>query len=426
MPLAKLCAWINAHPGVEETPARVLVSGLAVGPARELARLARAAGAEVLIEDLAGNEYQPGELAQALPPLRVLLRKAALIERHGSADAAVYLLACCNLPAQWRAGQAGAVWRVAGLGQPFATQGRLYLPWQGAAPWAPAPPTASPRQWVRDHASGGRVPENLQPWLLAAGQRLNPACPLQRQWAAYARGELALALCSEYHASTDEVLFQGTQGASWRCALSALEGDFEALHACAQWVYEDPQAARVRHQLLAAELARHALGQAPPWPAALANAQLAHQMLVCEVASEVLKALADLRKTVTDEVAKATDASRETATRMAGALAVGIAMLAARASSQAPAWLLIAVMLLTLGYAAVVGLIGWRFIAVQRAQRKHWHTRLYQFLPAEEYQRMVARPLRRAERTLSLTATLCLVLVVLMAEAVVFYSLWPG
>ena len=131
----------------------------------------------------------------------------------------------------------------------------------------------------------------------------------------------------------------------------------------------------------------------------LEGAKVAYQVSLSDLGRDTLKMLADLRKAVTEETAKVTDATRQLVTSVSGAMAIGLGLIAARVSAAASYELIVAVMVVVAAYVGVVIYSGYGFIQLQRQLRSDWQPRLYRFLPPIEYDSMVSRPAAQAERT---------------------------
>jgi uncharacterized membrane protein len=149
-------------------------------------------------------------------------------------------------------------------------------------------------------------------------------------------------------------------------------------------------------------------------------------MSIAEVGKETLKSLADLRKSVTEDTSKVTEGTRQLAAAVAGALALGFGLIAARLTTTTPRWLLVTVMVIVVLYVLTIVFSGYDFIRLQRTLRKQWQSRLYRFLPQSEYDVMVAQPTAHAERTFVWTAAIGLFAVLLIACAIAFDLLGMG
>ena len=136
------------------------------------------------------------------------------------------------------------------------------------------------------------------------------------------------------------------------------------------------------------------------------SAKIAYQMAVAETGRDTLKVLSDLRKAVTEETSKLSDMGRQLTAAVAAAVATGIGLIAARVATNAPAMLIALVMGVVALYVTTVIVSGMQFMSLQRQLREDWQHRLYRFLPTNDYERMVVKPTRRAERAFVWTARL--------------------
>ncbi len=148
-------------------------------------------------------------------------------------------------------------------------------------------------------------------------------------------------------------------------------------------------------------------------------------MGLADLSRDALRSLADLRKSVTDETAKLSDATRQLAAAVAGAVAIGLGLIATRLITSANPWLIIGVMVVAAAYVAAVVASGWQFVTLQRRLREDWQPHLYRFLPEPDYERMVTRPAKSAERTFFWGAGLGALAIVVLVLAVLIVSLAP-
>jgi len=204
--------------------------------------------------------------------------------------------------------------------------------------------------------------------------------------------------------------------------LAALGRDgFICLQRAQRWVFENERETELRHTLLAAEIA-HAGGQyrdaaecvKSEIEAALDSAKIAYQMSLSDLSRDTLKVLGDLRKAITEETAKVTDATRQTIGSVTSAVAVGIGLIAARIATSVDPIVMTAVMVLAVLYVVMIFLSGAHFIWLQRGIRSHWRPRLYRFLSDQDYERMVAEPIKRAENAFWWVASLGLLSVLVL------------
>jgi len=141
-------------------------------------------------------------------------------------------------------------------------------------------------------------------------------------------------------------------------------------------------------------------------------------MQLAGMSSDALKTLSELRKTVSDDTAKVAEGTRQIITAVAGALAIGAGLIAARLSGSVDPALVTIVMVLAITYVAITILSGISFTLLQRSVRKAWQPRLYRFLAPADYASLVGHPAKRAEYALWAASLLGTVAAALMALAI--------
>mgnify|MGYP000173800000 CR=1 FL=1 len=302
-----------------------------------------------------------------------------------------------------------------------------YTSWPDVDSFDPHSAPADPARVVRVLGVAG-VPDPIGRWLLrdphadVSGQVLSP-------WRTKAAGALACAITQEVEPD-GTLLFRGPPPTRFRRD----RGDrievksFGALQAAAAWVYENPRELENRHGLLSAEIARTALRDgdladlASVMSVALEGARIAFSFGVSQQSRDALKTLSDLRKAVTEETGKLADATRSLATAMTTSALGNAGLVIARltlpkgAGFVGSAAIVIGVALAL--YVAVVIASGCHFVSIQRDLRANWKDRLYRFLPEDEYERMVTKPVGRAEAGFRNTAIASGVLAGVMLVAV--------
>lgn len=330
----------------------------------------------------------------------------------------LYLLTEPGLADHLRKGHPAIYWRVVGLSKPIRCKARILGGWEDELPVIIPPATKAPRLLVKEAASVRVVPGDVQHWVLEENHQLDPAEAFHSLWAQFAYESLGWCIANEIEGAAHKLIFKGPpklilQGLGEDPARRALVTikDFELLHESVSWVYENAREAEIKHVLFSAEVARSGRtdGEVIGYfqenlVAAFECAKIAYQMSISEITRDTLKSLADLRKAVTEETAKATDATRQTVAAIASALAVGLGMIVARISVALNPWLVLLVMIVALGYVVLVAMSGWHFILVQRSVRKEWQLKLYRFLSADDYEMMVTVPIGKSERVFSWSA----------------------
>lgn len=412
---------------VAETPERVTLSQLSLPSANELRALILQAGLIALVYDGANEDWSNRDLVEAYAPYRITFAKPAASENE------LLVLTNTGFSAFLRNENPAAVWRIALLGASIFTEGRTYTSWADKAPAPVAAKKKSPRSLVRE-ASGNRiVPQTVAPWTLVDSSFV-PQSEAAVLWANASIAACLRSLADDIDSESGELKFKGPPRLTFKLHdqpnkyfVELGSAGFAALHLATAWVFENEREAEVRHILFACEVARSngaADNELPLFGGnlmpALDGAKIAYQMSIAELGKDTLKSLADLRKSVTEDTSKVTEGTRQVAAAVAGALALGFGLIAARLSTATPRWLLITVMFIVVFYVTAIIFSGYDFIRLQRSIRKQWQSRLYRFLSPAEYELMVATPTAHAERTFKVTACVGGVAVGLLMIAIIF------
>lgn len=397
---------------IAETEMAATVSGLSAANSAALIALCNDSGWAISVFDSAGSEWLLDEKPdQDFAPFRISIQKPAPPEDT------LQLISNHSLARWLQQGHDASQWHIARLSTSLCTQTRSFQPW-GSAPIPVYAPTAkSPRRLVREFGGARKVPDDIRPWLAQPLDEDQWAIAAVQVWAREAAYSMVYCLPDEIDSDDSSLKFQGPP----RMTLRAMTEDdppldlvtFNDLQVALKWVFDNERETEMRHILLATELARSST--APRDVAAFLKdhlvdawqcAQIAYKMTLANTCRDTLKTLGDLRKTVTDETAKLSDLSRHLAAAIAGALATGLGLIAARVATNAPVGFILAIMVVIGIYVLQVILSGSQFIRLQRTLRKEWHSKLYRFLPSNEYTKMVTNPVRRAECSFYWTAIL--------------------
>ncbi|QIO43089.1 hypothetical protein HA464_03220 [Rhizobium leguminosarum bv. trifolii] len=397
---------------VRESAQTATISNLGAADARSLADVCVRLEWPFAISDSQSTGWLVDELDDAFSPFRIVITKPsfedalAVLSLQGFKDL---------LP---DAAELSSRWWVAGLNSPIRTWSLSFLPWERDEPPPMQIKTKNPRFLVREYGADRKVPDDVGMWLLR-----NPAAdrgvadPYRNAWSKAATESLLRCLPNEIDAESNALRFRGPP----RVALSApsqeeleafaLEVAFDELQHALSWVFENERDTETRHALLAAEIARSGIGPGVATDVirqdiklALEGARIAFEMSLAAIGADTLKALGDLRKAVTEETSKVTEATRQTITAVSGALAVGLGLVAAKLTSTTSVLLIDALMLVAVSYVAMVIYSGWQFVRMQRKARGYWQPRLYRFLPDAEYQRLVKDPTAMAENAFFVAA----------------------
>lgn len=403
---ARLDGLAAAGAFISEGDETVTVSNLVVDTARAVLEHLRDLEWPSEVFDPANTSWTLDTMDPDFEPFRIAFTKPA-------APDGVLRILTKNGFAEWLdQDDPRSVWQVCGLSTAFTTAHARFTDWEDQAE---DPPTdfehCSPRTLVREHQGARQVPANLNRWLLTHGEGLPIDDEIVEIWANKASRALMLSLPDEHDGETRILKFKGPPRLELRFPqanenVSAELGNvgFEVLQAAVGWVFEIKRESEMRHILLATEIARGS-GKGEQATAflrtylddALQGAKTAYQVQLAGISSDSLKTLTELRKSVSDETAKLSDAARQIIASVASALAVGVGLLAARLTTATSPKLIAIVMMLAAAYVATTMASGILFMLLQRNVRKAWQPRLYKFLSKSDYRTLVGRPASLAE-----------------------------
>ncbi|MCU4180176.1 hypothetical protein [Bosea sp. BH3] len=340
----------------------------------------------------------------------------------------------------------------------FRTRAFDVAPWEGVLAVglaAPPPRDSSPRRQVRSQSSVLMAPTRIEPWLVDGDNSQGTAWEI---WEDVASAMISRSLPNELYVEAGEERVSLVGQPPRRLELGRFsDGDvpFTALQDAACWVYTEGTDVEVRHTFLSAELARE-------WPArksfssglsgklasSLDSARLLYKAHLRAGSKDTLKALADLRKTLADDVQKLVQQARDLSSAVWRDVAVAIGVMAVRfgldAAKTVPSsfafstiYLLVAAYFIASFWLTVT--INRRFLSSLEQSRAAWRTKLYAFLDDDDYRELAGTPLsaaiedyrvteRRARRVVSIVVLL-LVLATLVEAGYVDPSLvmtWTG
>lgn len=270
----------------------------------------------------------------------------------------------------------------------------------------PYEPFADPRTFANDFTSRGEVPTDIRPWLLLGEPERRG--DVFRVWVCMASRRLLAALSDRVSLVDNNVLYHF--GGPPACAVSLTEQQLLPLHGrlqeCAAWIFPDAKDAETRHLLVAAEWARtyRKGGIVDLGDGSLESARAAYAAYVKAGSKEMLKALADLRKSVVDECQKATQKAQDLAGAMWKDLAISALPFAVKAmpeSTKAQGQGISS--LLALGAAAYLIFsfsiqvhINKRYFRNQDDSRAIWKKALYLALPQAEIDELAENPIKKS------------------------------
>lgn len=371
--LDELCRAGSAS--VSESNAIALVSELAASVAVEIEGRCEALGWECVVEDQAGNDWTGGRAVEEYAPFRAIINKPA----RGGDDRTFLTIAGLNQALS--ANPPLGVVRVASQNTPLATWGTHFIPWEDNSEFIPHPPAKDPRQFVREISGHRIVVDDIRPWIIKEGLPYDTNDPVFRIWATLASKNILRAICNEVSNNPPCLIFSGPP----RVSLSVddidtfddlTETGFKNLQTAASWIFELNRESEMRHALLSTEFARYASSSASTiiaiqymMPRALEGAKSAYHLGLIDLSRDTVKALSELRKMVSDDVSRASEATRHLITSVAGALSVELALIAAKISSNVEDWLIISIAAVSLIYVAMTVMFGHRHLALQSSLR---------------------------------------------------------
>ena len=432
MSVANLAARLDALDAggavVAEAERSVAVSRLEAATAIEVLQLAEALDWPAHIFDAADSEWTAATIDDAFGPFQVVIDKP-----EGPANV-LRLLTNVGFGEWLGRDDARSHWQVARLTGPISAQSLCVTGWDAdAVEPLVAVARRSPRTLVREYLGQRSVPQSLGRWLLREGETARLEDASASVWARAAALNLMLALPDEYDSERQMLRFKGPprldlQLPADQDIVAVIEAEgFAMLQMALQWVFEVERETEMRHILLATEVARCGGSgeQASPFlrenlGAAFEGARTAYQIQLAGLSSDTLKSLAELRKSVTDETAKVIEATRQIIAAVAGALAVGVGLIAARITTTTNPWLIAIVMAIAGIYVAITIHSGISFMYLQREVRLQWQPRLYRFLSKHDYETLVSNPAAKAEGMLKMAAKLGGLAVALTAAAIFF------
>lgn len=326
--------------------------------------------------------------------------------------------------------------KIARLGFNFGTFGCSYSGWNETSQNENKIQTKSPRQLVRDLSEPRLVPKNMDYWILTDRSKINFDDVGFKEWAFVATKNLIVSISTEVDAENKRITFKGAQRFitdinNFERSISEVIGkdEFFNLQDCVNWVYENERESDLRHQLIASEFSLCA--QTSSGIAALIKentlsvleaARIAYQIHVSEITKDTIKTLTDLRKSVTDEMAKTNDIMRQFTGGLAGAITVCLGLILAKSTNNTPAIITIVVSIVAFIYVLILFLSGLQYVLLQRKLRKNWQPRLYRFLPEVEYNEIVIKPSQRVEDSFLFLSTLGVIAMAFLTFTVLYIS----
>lgn len=319
------------------------------------------------------------------------------------------------------------VW-VEGLTEVIETETVQYAPWGTNHQFDARNDVVDPAKVVRFLRTGEGPRGNLGRFLLRRPEQKSD-CATMAVWKTHATRRLLTALSQEVEPD-GQLLFRGPPPARFSNILTdeLADKDFRSLQEAGRWVYENERDVESRHTLFSAEIARTTLRPgnlndlAHSLSLSLEGAKIAYGFNLTQQSRDTLKALTDLRKAITEETSKLSDTTRSLCAAVVGSIFANIGLLIARATVPlngvyvASAAFIMSVVLAL--YVLAVICSGIQYISIQRQLRLEWRYKIYRFLGDVEYQAMVEKPVRRAEKSFYVVCVIGTIMAVLCLGAV--------
>ena len=328
--------------------------------------------------------------------------------------------------------------RLAFIANAFETRAFIVKPWIDTPSDEPTDlkkiSDTGPRRQVRCQSPDLMAPLRIEPWILASSAS-NDSLAI-RVWNKVAAEMIAKSLPNELYidGNTSKVSLAGQPPRRIELGVfQTNEPPIKILQETAKWLYLEGEDVEVRHTFLTAELARawtpdvcFCDGLTSRLAGALDSARLVYKAHLRSGSKDIIKALADLRKTLSDEVQKLLQQSRDLSGAVWRDVAIAIGVLGVRLAVDS-----VKANSMTLGFATIYFLVAIyimtsyrisiatnnKFLEIVETARRAWRTKLYAFLDDDDYQTLADKPLTDALKAYRVTQARTTAVV----EVVVFF-----
>lgn len=271
----------------------------------------------------------------------------------------------------------------------------------------PTPREINPRKLVADHVPDREVPCDLSPWIL----QTPPAhhSDVFEAWRIVSARRLLSSLVSSATLEDGTIWLQASGPPIFRISVENpdIAKSWEMLTEVATWVFLSGPDIEARHRLFGGELAR---AERPnqnletTLSHAFDAAKVAYDAHVQSASRETLKALADLRKTVTEETQRVTQRTQDMTSGLARDLAVSATPFVLKILSDvgkvtAPE---VSAVFYFAAAAFLIASFGlqWRinnaYLRSQEQSRKSWMQTLYTYISSKEREEIAELPIQQA------------------------------
>lgn len=327
--------------------------------------------------------------------------------------------------------------------EPFRSAGCKFDMWSAFAPKPDLVPVVrtSPKKYVRD--IGVNVLPSCAEFWIADGDAPRKSA-VYDHWSEAAAQLLPLMIVNEVWSLDGKLLVtvKGPRKRELECQreMALSEAGFRSLSEAVKWVYENPREIEVKHTLLTNEICRE-------WPPevnilgvgitiiiaeALESSKRAYQAHVHEKTKDMLKALADLRKSISEETARTSQQTRDLIAGLWRDFVVAIGAIGLRlASGQSGGALALstATRLFMIGIAMfLVVSVALTFINNYKLRRSGsmgrevWHQKIHDVLSSKDFSDLTRVPLHEVDVAYRITASVVAVSYVVLLVAVVGFA----
>ncbi|KAB2912041.1 MAG: hypothetical protein F9K30_21225 [Dechloromonas sp.] len=295
--------------------------------------------------------------------------------------------------------------------------------------------TAGPRRYVRCQSKDYMAPSQIEPWI--AVQKPVHEGEGWDVWYTVASIMTARCLPNELFVENND-LYVALSGQPPRRIIFDSTAEFTAfqiLQEAATWIYLEGTDSEIRHTFLSAELSRE-------WPveasfcdglqarlaSALESARLLYKAHLRAGSKDTLKSLADLRKTLADDVQKLLQQTRDLSSGVwrdvavaIGVMAIRFALDSARSATASPAFLLIYIMAaLYIGISYLITIkTNDNFINLINDSRKAWRSKLFGFLDDQDYITLAEKPFLDGIAAYRSAQKSCTIIVIIVVTSLV-------
>jgi len=302
-----------------------------------------------------------------------------------------------------------------------------------------------PRRQVRCQSPDLMAPVQIEPWILSGSAPKD--CQAITIWQEIAAQMIAKSLPNELYKDGEISKINLSGQPPRRLEFGTFPADkipFKSLQEAAIWVYLEGDDVEVRHTFLSAELARawnldvsFCAGLDSRLADALESARLIYKAHLRSSSKDTLKALADLRKTLADEVQKLLQQSKDLLSTVWRDVAIAIGTMAIRLSMDS-----VKATGVSIGFAAIyftvaiyIGASYWiairtnnKFLKIIETARQSWRTKLYAFLDDDDYKALADKPLTDAvkvyQNTQAITSAVVIVVILILMAGFAYEAHW--